>query len=845
MRCFPAILKVLLVWALSLIPSQSRTEELAEFFRPPQEYEGEFGDYRSPLKFYDGREVKSPEDWQSRRQEILRRWHTIMGPWPPLIDSPKIEYVKTERREDFTQHRIRLEVATDRMHSAILLVPDGDGPFPAAVVPYYEPETGAGLGKELRDFGYQLTKRGFVTLSIGGCEPRRDRNEEATIQRLTYEAYVAANCHSALANLPNVDAQRIGIVGHSYGGKWAMFASCLFERFACAAWSDGGIVFDEKRANVNYWEPWYLGYESGKPPRQKGIPTPDKPRTGAYKTLVEQGLDLHELHALMAPRPFLVSGGAEDQLERWKALNHAIAVNNFLGNQNRVAMTNRPSHEPTTESNGQIYEFLERFLKVGPLRVHPTNPRYFTNGAQGPDGALKAVYLTGSHTWNTLQDLGMTDPPQEFDFNGYLDFLEKHHHNFIRLWRWELTEWTQWKESKPPVRYGAQHPWKRTGPGLALDGRPKFDLRQWDDTHFQRLRARVQAAQERGIYVSIMLFEGCMLREKPSSWAGHPMNAANNASGINGDPDADGLGLEVQMFQVPAITETQKAYIRKVVDVVNDFDNVLYEISNESLFRPEILNWQNEMIRYINEYQAGKPQQHPVGMTSLVGFNAREKSDSHAALYASAAAWVSPGMPIYGPKDPYSVNPPASKGDKIEILDTDHTWNNACMAKSGPHQLDRADRVWVWKSFLRGYNPIYMDPLDLSRPNAMMDYVEYCTAAVLSARAAMGHTREFASKMNLAAMKPSDAWASSGYCLADPGHEYLVYQPESQTPFTVTLQAGEYRFDWFNPSLGKTTESGSLTVATGEDRSFTAPFSGDAVLYITNSKPRREALKQH
>jgi hypothetical protein len=93
--------------------------------------------------------------------------------------------------------------------------------------------------------------------------------------------------------------------------------------------------------------------------------------------------------------------------------------------------------------------------------------------------------------------------------------------------------------------------------------------------------------------------------------------------------------------------------------------------------------------------------------------------------------------------------------------------------------------------------------------------------------------------MKLAAMKPQDALASSGYCLADPGHEYLVYQPDSQAPFTVTLQAGEYRFDWFNPILGKTTESGSLTVATG-DHSFTAPFSGDAVLYITNSKPRRE-----
>lgn len=364
---------VVTLWACAMLqcgfaqdPSDetSKPGVLDEFFQPPPKYAGNLGDYRSPLKFYDGGEVKTAEDWPRRRQEILDRWHGIMGPWPPLIEKPRVEYVKTERREDFTQHHVRVEMASGLMQPAILLVPDGDGPFPAVVVPYYDAESGVGLGKELRDFGFQLTKRGFVTLSIGGLEPRRDRKDEATIQRLSFEAYAAANCHTALANLPEIDAQRIGIVGHSFGGKWAMFASCLFDRFACAAWSDGGVVFDEKRANVNYWEPWYLGYDTGlQQQRKAGIPSENNPRTGAYQRLVEAGLDLHELHALMAPRPFLVSGGAEDQPERWKALNHAIAVNKLLGNQSRVAMTNRPGHAPTVESNEQIYLFFERFLK--------------------------------------------------------------------------------------------------------------------------------------------------------------------------------------------------------------------------------------------------------------------------------------------------------------------------------------------------------------------------------------------------------------------------------------------------------------------------------------------------
>ena len=78
---------------------------------------------------------------------------------------------------------------------------------------------------------------------------------------------------------------------------------------------------------------------------------------------MQAGDDLHELHALMAPRPFLVSGGSEDQPERWLALNHAVAVNQLLGVRDRVAMSNRPAHDPTPESNEQIYLFFEHFLQ--------------------------------------------------------------------------------------------------------------------------------------------------------------------------------------------------------------------------------------------------------------------------------------------------------------------------------------------------------------------------------------------------------------------------------------------------------------------------------------------------
>lgn len=91
--------------------------------------------------------------------------------------------------------------------------------------------------------------------------------------------------------------------------------------------------------------------------------TADNPVKGLYPKLVNEGYDLHELHALMAPRPFLVSAGSEDPVKRWIPLNHTIKVNNLLGVKNRVAMTNRELHAPNRESNEQAYLFLDYFLK--------------------------------------------------------------------------------------------------------------------------------------------------------------------------------------------------------------------------------------------------------------------------------------------------------------------------------------------------------------------------------------------------------------------------------------------------------------------------------------------------
>lgn len=347
-------------------------KKISPYFSPPAKFKGQYGNYRSPLKFYNGDTVKTPLQWDKRRKEILTRWNKMMGEWPPLLKNQSMEALDSMHRDGFMQYHVQSYWTPNQKTKGYLLIPDEKGKKPAVITVYYEPETAIGWGKPNRDFAYQLTKRGFVTLSLGTTKTTKAKTyslyypgiKNAQVEPLSMLACAAANAWYVLSKVPQVDSTRIGIMGHSYGGKWAMFASCLFDKFACAVWSDPGIVFDETKGSyINYWEPWYLGYYP--PPwknawRKKGMVPGAK---GLYPKLIKEGYDLHELHALMAPRPFLVSGGYSDQIERWIPLNWSIAVNRLLGYKNRVAMTNREKHSPNAESNEKAYLFFEYFLK--------------------------------------------------------------------------------------------------------------------------------------------------------------------------------------------------------------------------------------------------------------------------------------------------------------------------------------------------------------------------------------------------------------------------------------------------------------------------------------------------
>ena len=451
---------------------------------------------------------------------------------------------------------------------------------------------------------------------------------------------------------------------------------------------------------------------------------------------------------------------------------------------------------------------------TGPLRVHAANPRYFT------DGSGQTIFLTGSHTWANFQDIGVAPLPK-FDWPAYLDMMVKHNHNFMRFWHWLQAAYAPWTDEKMLVD---PLPYLRTGPGTALDGLPRFDLTKFNPAYFDRMRSRLIEARERGIYAAVQLFQSFSENKGGSCnpWPAHPYNLKNNINGFNGEKQGTGT-VDLSRAEVRTM---QSAYLRKVIDTVNNLDNVLYEVINEGGNK----EWDWWVVDFVHSYEAEKGKKHPVGLT---GGNA----ETLAELLASPAEWISAGS---DQNPEFKSDPPVWDGKKVSVSDTDHLWGHGGTV------------AWAWKSFVRGHNTLLMDswvPIPgrpcghwnwASRPgNPIRDLNRSEHWTWEPVRKAIGNTRTYANRMDMAATSPRNDLASTKYCLANPGVEYLVYLPEGDE-VTVDLSkvSGEFAAEWMHPVEGMITPGGS--VKGGDKPNFAVPFPGAAVLYLRKKdEPQR------
>jgi hypothetical protein len=441
----------------------------------------------------------------------------------------------------------------------------------------------------------------------------------------------------------------------------------------------------------------------------------------------------------------------------------------------------------------------------GPLRVYEPNPIWFT------DDRGDAIYLTGSHTWHVMRDIGSSNPPPAMDYTAFFDMMADNNHNFLRFWVWDMLQGVDTNVYGDQPNWVAPMPWQRVSTNIdvdpAADGNPPFDLSQLDDAYFMRLRERVIAAGERGIYVGIMLFEGfgSIFHDDGT----HPFQAGNNINGIDVGR-ARGAYSDIALND-PEVWAIQLAYVNRVIDTVNDLDNVMYEISNET--HNESANWQYALINHINDYQADKPKQHLVGITFMPGDSYSSADTDNDLLYDSPADWVSPRQ---REGEDWRHNPPAAgdTGGKIVILDNDHIgriWE---------------DPDWIWRAFLRGHHPIFMDGWDT--PGALLSDIPPELRNLI--RTVMGQTRAYAERLELGTLTPQPQRASSLYVLASD-REYLVLA-RSGDNITVNLDntPGQLNYEWFDWQADEVVATGQ--VEGGSSVTIDKPISGSAIVYL-------------
>jgi hypothetical protein len=442
------------------------------------------------------------------------------------------------------------------------------------------------------------------------------------------------------------------------------------------------------------------------------------------------------------------------------------------------------------------------------------------NGRYFEDQSGKIVYLTGSHNWANLVDNGDGNPPPAFDYDAYLDFLESHDMNFVRLWAQEQARWTS--EVPEDDYWNGLNPYSRvTGHGSANDGEDKFDLTSLNQDYFDRLRERVEDAGDRDMYVSVMLFNGwseeckgsggtsCGINKNP--WDGHPYNAANNINSMDGDTNNDGFGKEVHEYDAMDtnsmdIWAFEEDYIKKVVDTVGDLPNVLYEVCNECDGTTKDRDWHYEVIDLIHTYENTQfSVNHPVG------YSMNFPNPNTSWLSNSDAEWISQGGSM--------ANPTANSSGKVMIQDTDHLCG-VCL-----------DNEWAWKATTRGQQTLFMDRYDGASYGNDAGFTTNTLALSNwnNVRDGMGDARLWAEQVDLKNAVPDNAKASSGFALVNDGtahdDEYLVYSDDGDTSVDVDLTntAGSVTVKWYDVETN--AETGASPVAGTTTRTFTKPSS--------------------
>jgi dienelactone hydrolase len=330
-----------------------------------------YDDHSQLLVYRDGNDrlvpVQSAWDWGLRRQHVLWNMQQVMGPLPDPVRRVPLDVQLLEQTE--TEHYIRRRITYasepgDRV-PALLLIPKGiTRPVPAMLCLHPTSPLGkaqiCGLaGNPTRFYAHELAERGYVCLapdypSFGDYQYDFHRGDNVHASGTMKGIWNHVRAVDLLESLTEVDANRIGCIGHSLGGHNALFAAAFDLRLRAVVTSCGFNAF------ADYYEGDLTGWSS-----DRYMP---RIQTRYQKDPGRMPFDFHEVLAAIAPRPVFVNAPLHDAnfavAGVHKAVASAATVYELLGaGANLRVVYPDAAHDFPDATRQEVYQWLDQTLK--------------------------------------------------------------------------------------------------------------------------------------------------------------------------------------------------------------------------------------------------------------------------------------------------------------------------------------------------------------------------------------------------------------------------------------------------------------------------------------------------
>jgi dienelactone hydrolase len=255
-----------------------------------------------------GQRVRDKEDWRKLRDRVLAGMREVMGPLPDSPQgSPEIAILEETSFPGFTRKKVTFASGDGDLVPAYLFVPRKEkSRRPAALCLHQTTAIGkaepAGLGgKPNLHYALELAERGFVTLAPdypGFGDYKIDAYAMGYVSATMKGIRNHRRAVDLLVSMPEVDARRIGVIGHSLGGHNSLFLAAFDPRAAAVVTSCGFTSFAKYYGgNLTGWS--HKGY---------------MPRIASVydKSPEKMPFDFPGILQALAPRPVFINAPLHD-----------------------------------------------------------------------------------------------------------------------------------------------------------------------------------------------------------------------------------------------------------------------------------------------------------------------------------------------------------------------------------------------------------------------------------------------------------------------------------------------------------------------------------------------------